>query len=100
MPKPALSKTRLLPFRIFLCLVQLEPLLCAFGKRFHFDFYLRGQKAGCFFIPDFSLQCAVLCVLILCSHWIGQSLDWDIMYMSAGVWPEIILRMDQAAPRV
>lgn len=61
MLKHALSKTMLLPFRISLCLVQKEPLLCAVGERFHFDFYLKGQKAGCFFIPDFSFQFVFVC---------------------------------------
>lgn len=57
-----------------------------FGKRFNFDFYLEGQKAGCLFIPDFLLMHVLLSVHILCSHRIGWNLDWDMMCVGAGVW--------------
>lgn len=86
MLKPALSKTRLLPFRIFLCLVQKELLLCAVGERFHFDFYLKGQKDGFFFIPDFSFQFVFVCAHSLfpldrSESWLGHDV-WGCWHMA------------------
>lgn len=52
------------------------------------------------FSSQISPSSLYLCVHIVCSHWIGQSLDWDMMYVGAGIWPEItlrVVRMDQAA---
>lgn len=95
----ALSKTRLLPFRILLCLVQKSLYFVLLAKDLILIFLSQRSKGWLFLIPDLSLQFILPCVHILCSHWIGRSLDWIMMSVGGGIWPEIILRMDQAAQR-